>query len=274
MKKLLFLLLFPFLFGDCKNKKTKLADDDTVGITDFIDFFPDMKLPFQISDSTLIRKETDSASIGYKIFTAFVPDSILKNQFGQGTHPKIYPLGKEPIKKFETYLFLKAVTPGRKAGYILAFDKEHKFITGMPLVVDDKDASTLQTGGMDSKYTVTKTVLKKNAEGQFNEAKKGYILNAEAHTFSVIMSDEGVTDQKQDIINPIDTFPHKNKYSGDYVKDKRNYISVRDGKNPSVILFFIHFEKDNGECTGELKGEATFHGTKTAIYRANGNPCV
>jgi len=127
---------------------------------------------------------------------------------------------------------------------------------------------------MDSKYTVTKTVLKKNAEGQFNEAKKVYILNAEAHTFSLIMSDEGVTDQKQDIINPIDTFPHKNKYSGDYVKDKRNYICVRDGKNPSVILFFIHFEKDNGECTGELKGEATFHGTKTAIYRANGNPCV
>jgi hypothetical protein len=39
------------------------------------------------------------------------------------------------------------------------------------------------------------------------------------------------------------------------------------------MLFFIHFEKDNGGCAGELKGSASLYGVKTALYRATGNPC-
>ena len=274
MKKLMALLLFAFLLQDCRNKKTKLADEDTVAINEFIEFFEDIKLPFEINDKVLSRKETDSATIGYKIFTQFVPDSILIKQFGKTVKPKIYPLGKVAIKKFETYLFLKAVTPARKAGFILAFDADDEFIAGMPLVVIDKDATTLQSGVMDTKYTVTETVRRKNADGQIKEAKNVYILNSEAHAFSLIMADEGLELEKQEIINPIDTFPRKNKYAGDYRKDKRNIVSIRDGKNPSSLMFFVHFEKNNGECRGELKGEAQMHGTKTAIYRANGNPCV
>lgn len=40
MSRLLFILLFGFVFTDCRNKKVKLADEDTVAIIDFIDFFP------------------------------------------------------------------------------------------------------------------------------------------------------------------------------------------------------------------------------------------
>jgi hypothetical protein len=99
-------------------------------------------------------------------------------------------------------------------------------------------------------------------------------LNAEAKSFSMIMTDQGTAEQEQEIINPIDTLPRKNKFSGDYIKDKRNYVSIRDGKKATDLLFFIHFEKDNGECAGELKGQASMHGVKTALYRATGNPCV
>ena len=62
----------------------------------------------------------------------------------------------------------------------------------------------------------------------------------------------------ENIINPIDTFPKKHKFSGDYVRNKQNFISVRDGKNASEISFFVHFEKDNAECVGELKGTAKY----------------
>jgi hypothetical protein len=274
MKKLWIMLLLPLLLAGCKNKKARLADEDTVTISDFIDIFPALKLPFQVDDSLLARKETDSATISYKIFTQFVPDSVLSREFGEQARPKIYPLGKVAIKKFETYVFLKAVTSSKKEGYILAFDKENKFITGMPLVIADKDASTRQQGGMDAKYTVTKTVQTKTAGGQVNESKNVYILNGDAKEFSLIVMDEAVSDQKQDIINPIDTLPRHNRFSGDYIKDKRNYVSIRDGRNAASMLFFVHFEKDDGDCKGELKGEATLHGIKTAIYRANGNPCV
>lgn len=222
----------------------------------------------------LMKKETDSASIGYKIFTQFVPDSVLTNEFGKGVKPDMYPLGKVVVEDYETYLFLKATTNSKKCGYILAFDKENKFVTGMPLIIADKDASTFQSGGIDAKYTVSKTLQRKDDAGQISESKNVYILNAEARAFSLILMDEGITDHEQEIINPIDTFPQKNKFAGDYIKDKRNYVSLRDGKNPSLILFFIHFEKENGKCTGELKGEASIQGTKNAIFRANGNRCV
>ncbi len=274
MKKILIFFLLLFLIIGCKNKKTKLADNDTVELTDFIEFFPEISLPLQIDDSALHRKEIDSSTIGYKIFTQFIPDSVLTSQFGKESKLKIYPLGRVSIKKFETYLFLKAVSASQKTVFVIAFNNDNKFIAGMPLVSADKDPSTLQTGLMDKKYTVTQTIQKKKPNGEFSEVKYVYILNAEARTFSLIMTDQGVAEQEREIINPIDTLAHKNKFSGDYIKDKRNYVSIRDGKKPLDFLFFIHFEKDNGECAGELKGEASMHGIKTALYRAIGNPCV
>jgi thiamine phosphate synthase YjbQ (UPF0047 family) len=39
-------------------------------------------------------------------------------------------------------------------------------------------------------------------------------------------------------------------------------------------MMFIHFEKNNGECTGELKGNLLMTSSKTAVYRQGGDPCV
>lgn len=274
MKKTLIIFLLFFLIISCKNKKIKLADNDTVEIADFIEFFPEIKLPFQIDDTVLMRKETDSSTIGYKIFTQFITDSVITRQFAQEPKLKIYPLGRVSIKNLETYLFLKTISSSKKAVFVIALNNDNKFIAGMPLVVVDKDPSTLQMGLMDKKYTLTQTIQKKKPDGEFTETKSVYILNTEARNFSLIMTDQGIAEQEREIINPIDTLPHKNKLSGNYIKDKRNYVSIRDGKKPSEILFFVHFEKDNGECTGELKGEASIHGIRTALYRAIGNPCV
>ncbi len=274
LKPAILILLLVIACTGCRNKKTRLADDDTVSIADFVDFFLEVKLPFQINDSVLNKKETDSATIGNKIFSQFVPDSVLFKDFGKDGKPKIYPLGKVNLKEQETYLFMKAITPEKKIGYILAFDKKDTFIAAMPVVIADKNPSTLQSGGMDTRYTVFETMERNSAGEQFNGGKNVYILNTEARTFSLIMTDQVVADEEQEIINPIDTFQQKNKYAADYIKDKRNYISIRDGKNASTISFFIHFEKDDGDCTGELKGEAVLSGTKNALYRANGNPCV
>jgi hypothetical protein len=77
-----------------------------------------------------------------------------------------------------------------------------------------------------------------------------------------------------DIINPIDTLPAHNKYSGDYITDKKNFISVRDGKNEQTYIFFIHFEKNKGTCVGELKGEMDVTGETNAVYQESGDPCV
>ena len=77
-----------------------------------------------------------------------------------------------------------------------------------------------------------------------------------------------------DIINPIDTLAKFNKYSGDYITDKKDFISVRDGKNSLTYIFFIHFEKNKAACIGELKGEMSLVNETNAVYQESGDPCV
>ncbi len=271
--QLLTLFLFSFCLIYCKGKKTKLAATDAVTIEDFIEFFPATNLPYQITDSLLNKKETDSALIEYNVFNQFVPDSVITAQFGK-LKPAIYALGKVSLKKAETYLFVKAVTPAHKTGLILAFDKDQKFQASLPLLSTGKNPLPYQKAGMDKKFTITQTFVQKADDGSPYEARNAYILNLEAHEFSKIMTDEGITSEVQEIINPIDTFSHSGKFTGDYIKDKRNFVSVRDGRDPSMVLFFVHFEKNGGDCIGELKGEAGINGPKTAVYKATGNPCV
>ena len=266
------IVLLLVLCAGCKGKKTMLEHSDTVD--DFIELFPESRLPFEVTDVMLNKKETDtSINIEWTDFTRFVPDSVLVQQFGK-LKPVIYPLGKAILKNAETYLFVKAVTAAKKTGFILAFDKNKKFSASLPLINTGKNAMPYRRGAMDSKYTITQTYEQKEEDGTVNELKNVYILNMEAHEFSKIVTDEGISNQVQDVINPIDTFSRKGNFAGDYIKDKRNYVSVRDGKDPSVLLFFVHFEKNGGECTGELKGEAVVSGAKSAIYRGIGNPCV
>lgn len=274
MKKSMLVLVLPFLLMCCKGKKIKLEDGDEVSISDFIEFFPDAGLPFRMADSTITRKETDSLLIGYTIFTQFVPDTVLSRQFGKKGKPKIYPLGKVVIKKNETYLFIKAMSPSRKAGYVLVFDKEQKFVASMPLVIADSDPSTSQQAEMDTKYTITTLRQKKSSAGQLLYKKDAYVFNS-AGIFTLILTESNdMSNAVNTVINPIDTLPRKNKFSGDYVIDSKNFVSIRDGKKEGSLMFFIHFEKDKGTCVGELKGEALFTGASKAVFRQSNGPCV
>ena len=81
-------------------------------------------------------------------------------------------------------------------------------------------------------------------------------------------------EQNAELINPIDTFAKTRKFAGDYVKGKRNLVSIRNGRTPNQALAFIHLEDETGECSGELKGEILFTSSSSAIYRQGGDPCV
>lgn len=90
----------------------------------------------------------------------------------------------------------------------------------------------------------------------------------------MLISTEPNEDIIENVINPIDTLAKKNKFSGDYIINKRNFISIRDGKDNSNLLFFVHFEKDNATCNGELKGAARFISATVAQYKENDSPCT
>lgn len=271
--KLLFILTLAIALGSCKGKKKiSLSGEEPVEVSDFIEFFQPLNLPVQFSDSSLVKKEKDSLLISYKIFTQFVPDSVLRKVYAKGVKPKIYALGKTVVPKAEQYLFVKTMSADKRAYFLLAFDEKEQFIAGMPLLRPDKQSSTLQSVTLDRKYTITQTIARKNRDGSTSEGKEVYVLNAAAKNFMLIMT-EALEDKITELINPIDTLPRKHKWSADYANGKMNLVSVRDGRKNDRITFFVHFEKDNGTCSGELKGEALIKSSNTAEYKEEGGPC-
>ncbi len=273
MKKYAWLMVL-VVFLCCKSKKLSLAGNDKVDAADFIGSFETVKAPYQVSDSIFSMDENDSALISYRVFTQFVADTVVARHFPKGTKPDFYPVAKVQTEKKESYLFCDAVTDAKEILYLLCFDKANKFIASKVLFAYDKSPDKTASASIDNKYTITVTHQRRSEQGELLFRKDAYVLN-DAGTFTLILTESNDAAAKtMSIINPIDTFPHKHKFSGDYVLDKKNFISVRDGKNTSAILFFVHFEKDNSTCNGELKGEAKFISATTAQFHGNADPCV
>jgi hypothetical protein len=270
MKKYFFWLPFFLLIIACKGKKTSLQDNETVTIEEFIEFFPETPLPIRIADTTLVRKSTDSLQIGYKIFTQFVPDSLIKKDFGKGVTPRIFPLGRTQEKDKETYLFIKATTGSKRIAYLATFSDKNEFLQMLPLVKTGFDSYSSAYGVLDKKFQITTYHEKKRANSETSFKRNVYIYNSGANEFTLILTEPN-EEIIENVINPIDTFSAKNKFSGDYVKDKKNFISVRDGRHANEPMIFVHFEKN--DCRGELKGAARLVSANTAIFKESGNPC-
>ncbi|MFI5155622.1 MAG: hypothetical protein ACHQEM_05530 [Chitinophagales bacterium] len=271
--KYVFLGLAFALWISCKSKKVSLADNELVDIHDFIEYFQIIPLPCQFSDTILARHSTDTAAIGFQTFLRFVPDSVITKSFGKFVRPKLYPVGKAGGGKNETYIFIKAITPQKRLLYVLCFDKENKFAAAKSLNSEEGDSKANIIASLDSKFTLT-VLRQRKAEGQVFYKKEAYVFN-DAGNFTLILTESNeAKPEASSVYNPIDTLPHKHKFTGDYVQDKRNFISVRDGRDNSKFLFFVHFEKEEGKCKGELKGEAKFVSANAAHFKTNGDPCM
>jgi len=265
------LVIFHLLTGCGNKKKPSLSGTDEVGISDFIESFELIKPPYEVIDTALNKKEKDSLLISPKIFAQFVPDSVLVKVFGKNVKPKIY-MGKRVAIEKEIYLFTKVIAADKKTLLVLCFDKENRFKAYLPLLVQDNDAATTQVSGLDRRLSFYKTISLKRPDGSGAEGKEVFIYNDEAGQFLLIMTDP-LDDRVQEVINPIDTFARKNKLSADYIKDEMNLVSIRDDSKAGKINFFIHFDRNNGECTGELKGVANFTSANIAIYQQPGDAC-
>ena len=255
----------------CKeDKRVTLTDDEPVEVSELIDFFPEIKLPVVVADSTLSKKVSDSSLIAYSVFTQFVPDTVFAKDFGKNK-PKLYPIGRVKEKKRETYLFVKAVHGTKRVGYLVTFNDDNEYRNTLRLVRNGENYTHVY-GSLDKKFQITTYRERKGGE-ELVFKRNIYIYNDASNEFTLILTEPG--DQNvEEVLNPIDTLPQKNKYTGDYPANKKNFISFRDGKNSSEILFFTHFEKNKGECVGELKGTARFVSARKAVYKEAGNPCT
>lgn len=259
----------------CKDKKKiSLSGDDPVEAEDFVAFFQPLQLPFYYADSTLRKpvKENDSLLISYKVFTKIVADTVLAKIYGKAGKPKIYAIGRTTGLNDESYLIIKTSSADKKALIVLGFDKEKQFAASLTGLWPDLDAATQQSLTIDRRHTISKTMLRRNKDGTVSEGKDVYAFNADSKVFYLVMTD-ALEDKPTELINPIDTLSRKHKWAADYGSGKMNLVSIRDGRRSNELTFFIHFDKNSGQCTGELKGEADITSSNTAEYRQDGDPC-
>lgn len=268
------ILFLGLLSAGCRSKKKiSLAGDEPVQVSEFISFFEPLKLTFEAGDSILLDKYNDSLRISQANFSSFVPDSILQNIHGKSVKPKIYAIGKAVEKDKVTYLFVESSSTAKKALLILAFDKKENFIAAFPAIILPGKRGEKHKIDMSRNFTITRYNYAKNPDGTPGEIKEVYALNEAGKTFNLIMTD--APDIKyEELINPIDTLPQTHQYAADYSSGKMNLVSVRDGRREDRISFFVHVEKNKGDCTGELKGEAYWRKPNMAEYREDGDPCV
>ncbi|MCC6286322.1 MAG: hypothetical protein IT249_00410 [Chitinophagaceae bacterium] len=260
-------------FVACKSKKKDLSGEEPVTVEDFIGFFQEVSLPYNIADTQISKKLPDSLLISQKVFKQFVPDTVITNDYGKKSFPKLYALGKITDNDKETYVLVKAATAEKQVGYILCFDKDNIFKAAMPLVRNNPDRNKSITGSIDKKLTITTSEKHKVPDGQNLYKLNAYVYN-NVGVFTLIKIESNEVVVPKEVYNPIDTFARKHKLSGDYIVNKKNFVSVRDGRDEKRLLFFIHFEIGKDGCTGELKGEAVLVKPNIAQFRQVGDPCI
>jgi len=272
MKKCLPWLLLLVISWGCKDKKVDLSGETPVMVSDFIAAFPKINPPYSVADSN-IQKVADTVTIGYKALLQFFPDSSLKQIVGTAKKVMIHPVGIIEKEK-ENYLLVNLVVPKKNIHLaVFVLDKKNKYLASKELLTQQNNDEYLHAVSVNREPTFLVSKEKMGKDNSLKFSRTGWVYTNEG-SFMVVVNDSNEDPAKTDVINPIDTLPRKNKYSGDYVQDKKNYISIRDTKKPNVYQFFIHFEKNNGSCTGELKGEMTMQSANTAVFKENGDPCL
>lgn len=275
MKKyfLLSLAFAMLLLLACGSKKKKsMSGNEDVAFTEFVDFYPELKMPFIYADSLFPKTENDSMLISPEIYQKFIPDSLMVSTFGKAA-PKLYAVGKILNGEEETYLITRGGIKDKRFVFIDALGKDNKYIAGLPLFKFDNTGKWLHHVTIDDRFNITKNTTYKERDGSTINGVDVYILNNAARKFMLVMTDS-LGDGVSELMNPIDTLGKKQKFTGDYGLGKNTLISFRDGSRAGRLNFFIYIEDPAKDCMGELKGEIIFKDEKNAVYRQGSDPCA
>ncbi len=258
----------------CSETTTDLSGNTPLKINDFNKAFKTVTLPINLSDSNLARY-TDSTEIGRKALVQFVPDSIVEEIVSiKDNNTIIYPVLKIE-KEEEYYLLLNVHQKNKQAIAVLVFSKKNKYLAFKLLTEFDSIHKGSQLYGKNLSINKEPSFLveerKLGSDNALTYEKKGWAYTDNA--VRLIYFDSNNKPESKTVLNPIDTLSMNNPLSGDYARDAKNFISLRDYNNTNKYQFFLHFEKKEGTCIGELKGLLTFDKNQ-ATYNEKGDPCI
>ena len=268
MKRIFTICALTILFFSCKNSNK----NKPLTAADFLKFYTTINLPANVSDSGL-ENFGDTATINTSVFTEFIPDSALQNVLSANVSKyTIHPAGIIHFKTID-YLVTKFTSGKTIKLVVFVLDEKHHYKNSLLLLDNQNNDGYRYSVSVTNEPTF---IIRKEKTGPDNKilySRNGYAFNESANNFAEVMNDTN-EEKAKDIINPIDTLGEFNKFSGDYITDKKDFISVRDGRNSHTYIFFIHFEKNKAACVGELKGEMRLVNETNAVYQESGDPCV
>ena len=267
-------LLILLAFIGCAETKTDLSGNTPLKINDFNAAFKQIDLPIRINDTNLTNY-TDTSEIGRKALEQFLPDSVVNAIVPKNIkNASLFPIGKIE-KETEYYLLLNYKDAKNQTVSVITFSKKNVFLGFKVLTQFDITHKGSQFYGKTLLINKEPTFLveenKLDPELGLTNEKKGWAYTEQG--FRLIYMDANVKPEQKAILNPIDTLPTLNTFSGDYARDKKNFISLRDFGNANKYQFFLHFEKKDGTCVGELKGLLNFNKNQ-ATYTEKGDPCT
>jgi hypothetical protein len=258
----------------CAETKTDLSGNTPLKINDFNAAFKNIELPIRINDTNL-TSYTDTLEIGRKALEQFLPDSVVDDIVPKELkNASLFPVGKIE-KETEYYLLLNNKDAKKQTVSVIAFSKKNVFLGYQILTQFDLIQKGSQFYGKTLLINKEPTFIieenKLDPEQGLTNEKKGWAYTDQG--FRLIYLDANIKPEQKAILNPIDTLPTLNTYSGDYARDKKNFISLRDFGNANKYQFFLHFEKKDGTCVGELKGLLNFNKNQ-ATFSEKGDPCT
>jgi hypothetical protein len=252
------------VLGSCKSKESK---ETGFSYEKFAELFPSEQRTYQLSDADLLSNK-DTTAIRSAEFAKFISDSIKTKLFGKGSKVKYIALARVKAPEKTSYYIVKASSGSKKAALLLPFTKD-QFDVVFPFLIPDSDPTTTQLSTIDKSNAIIKAVSQKKSGGEIAEGRDVYQYVPEAKQFTLLLTNP--LNNKAEVINPIDTVSRKHKFAGDYIKDKNNFVSIRDGRSANELLLFIHIAK--GDCSGEIKGTLLMTSSTKGVYRQGGDPC-
>jgi len=258
------IVFIAFIGWSCSNGK---KEDNGFSYEKFSGLFPSEETVYQLTDADLINNK-DTTAIRSPEFANFISDSIKTKLFGKGARVRYIAMAKVKAPKNTSYYIIKANAGSKKAALLLPFTN-NQFDAVFPFLIPDSDPSTTQLSSIDKSNAIVKAVIQKKSNGDIAEGRDVYQYVPEARQFTLLLTNP--LNNTAEVINPFDTVSKKHKFSGDYLKDKKNFISVRDGRSSNELLVFIHIQK--GECSGEIKGTLLLTSAARGVYRQSGDPC-
>jgi hypothetical protein len=268
MVRLGFLLMVIGFLACNGNSDADLENDSEFNFEKFSKRFKEQSVPFGLIDTALLNIK-DTTTLGNIVFRGYIPDSIKTALVGD-KNARFIPLYKMQHPQGETYFITKAIGGKKTAAMLTVFDQDNNYASSMPFLIPDADPATNQTTVLDKSFSISRNIAKKMKDGSIAEGKNVFAFDRSNKDFILIMTDL-LDDSNLELINPLDTLPATAKHTGDYERDKKNIISIRDGRSENEVQFFVHFERKDG-CSGEIKGYALYTSSRTAVFREV--PCV